>query len=84
MAGVEGLAQSEEYKQYAEKAQEQAERASNDGDRAAWLLMARSWRDLMPLLNDPAKLSRPRVSAKLPLAGRLHRLRRLRATSRPR
>jgi hypothetical protein len=55
MAGVEGLAQGETYQQYAEKAQEQAERASNDGDRAAWLLMARSWRDLMPLLNDPAK-----------------------------
>jgi len=81
MAGVEGLAQSETYQQYAKKAQEQAEHASTDGDRAAWLLMARGWRGLMPLLNDPAKPSRPRASAKMPLAGRLHRLRRLRATS---
>jgi hypothetical protein len=84
MAGVKGLAQSEKYQQYAEKAQERAEHASTDGDKVAWLLLARSWRGLMPLLNDPAKLSHSRVSAKMPLAGRLHRLRRLRATSPPR
>jgi hypothetical protein len=83
MAGVEGLAQGEKYQHYAEEAHEKAERASSDGDRAAWLLMERSWRNLLPLLDDPAKPRRPRVSVKMPLAGRLRRLRRLRATSPP-
>jgi len=83
MVGVEGLAQSEKYQRYAEEAHEKAVRASSERDRAAWLLMERSWRNLLPLLDDPAKLRRPRVSVKMPLAGRLRRLRRLRATSPP-
>jgi hypothetical protein len=84
MVGVEGLAQSEKYQHYAEEAHEKAKRASSDGDRAAWLLMERGWRNLLPLLDEPANLGRSRVSVKMPLVGRLRRLHRLRASSSPR
>ena len=83
VVGAEVLAQSEKYQQYAEEAQEQAERASTDADRAAWLLIARSWLNLRPLVDDPAELTHPRASVERPLAGRLHRLRRLRASPPP-
>jgi len=71
MVVVEVLAQSEKYQQYAEEAREQAERASTDADRAAWLLIAQSWLNLLPLLDGPP------TSPEIPLAGRLDRLRRL-------
>jgi hypothetical protein len=80
MVGVEGLAQGEKYQHYAEEAHENAKRASSEGDRVAWLVMERSWRSLLPLLDDPAKPHRARVSVKMPLVGRLRRLRRLRST----
>jgi hypothetical protein len=67
--GVEVLAQSEKYQQYAEEAQEQAERASTDADRAAWLLIERSWLNLRSLFDGPAKLTHPRASIEIPLAG---------------
>ena len=84
MVGAEGLAQSEKYQHFAEEAHEKAKRASSNGDRAAWLLMERSWRNLLPFMDDPAKIRCPRVSVKMPLVGRLRRLRRLKAASRAR
>ena len=84
MVGALGLARGEKYQHFAEEAHEKAKRASSDGDRAAWLLMERSWRNLLPLLDDPAKIRCPRVSVKMPLVARLRRLRRLNAASRPR
>jgi hypothetical protein len=42
------VAQNEKYQQYAEEAWQQFERASSDDDKAAWLLIAQSWLNLLP------------------------------------
>ena len=69
MVGVEVPAQSEKYQQYAEEAQEQAQRASTDVDRAVWLSIERSWLNLRPLFDGPAKLTHPRASIEIPWRG---------------
>ena len=53
MIDVEVQARGEEYKQYAEKALEQAAYASSDVDKTAWLLMAQGWLGLLPLIDSP-------------------------------
>ena len=78
MVAVEVLAPSERYQQYAEEAQKQAECASTDADRGAWLLIAESWLNLLPLFEGPPTV--PGASAETPLAERLHRLHQLRDT----
>jgi hypothetical protein len=42
------VAQNEKYQRYAEEAWQQFERASSDDDKAAWLLIAQSWLNLLP------------------------------------
>jgi hypothetical protein len=77
MVAVEVLAHGEKYQQYAEEAQKQAERAPTDADRGAWLLIAESWLNLLPLFEGPP--TAPEASAEIPLAKRLDQLHRLRA-----
>jgi hypothetical protein len=79
MDAVEVLAQSDQYLQYAVDAQEHAENASTDIDRAVWLLMAKSWLSLLPLIDGPG--TQPGASEEIPLAERLDRLRRLKPNS---
>jgi hypothetical protein len=47
MADFEVFATSDKYLQYAVEATEQAARASIDSDKAAWILMAHSWLNLL-------------------------------------
>jgi hypothetical protein len=51
-AGLVHVTQNEKYRQYAQQAQEQLERAPDDADRAAWLLIAQNWLNLL-VQNDP-------------------------------
>jgi hypothetical protein len=67
------------YLQYAADAEEHAEKASNDIDRAVWHLMAQGWLSLLPLIDGPG--TQPTASEEMPLAERLDRLRRLKANS---
>jgi len=53
MANFEVPATSDKYLQYAVEATEHAKRASTDFDRAAWILMANSWLNLLPLIDCP-------------------------------
>ena len=53
MGAIDVLAQSDRYLKYAVDAEEHAEKASDDSDRAVWHLMARSWLSLLPLLDGP-------------------------------
>ena len=65
------------------KRKNRRKRASTDADRAAWLLIARRWLNLRPLFDDPAELHSSESVGRETLAGRLHRLRRLRASPPP-
>jgi hypothetical protein len=76
---VEVLAQSDKFLQYAVDAEVQAENASTVVDRAVWLLMAKSWLSLLPLIDGPQ--TQPGASEEITLAERLDRLRRLKANS---
>ena len=76
---VEVLAQSDRCLQHAVDAEEHAENASTDVDRAVWLLMAKTWLSLLPLIDSPG--TQPRASEEITLAERLDRLRRLKANS---
>jgi len=49
------MKQNEKYLQYAEEAREQFEHASNDDDKAAWLLIAQGWLNLLPQSELKAK-----------------------------
>jgi hypothetical protein len=69
MGAVDVLAQSDRYLKYAVDAEEHAEKASDDTDRAVWHLMAQSWLSLLPLLDGPG--TQPRTSEEIPLAERL-------------
>jgi hypothetical protein len=42
------MTQNDKYRQYAQEAREQFEHASSDDDKAAWLLIAQSWLNLLP------------------------------------
>ena len=74
---VEVLAQCYKFLKYAVDAEGQAENASTVVDRAVWLLMAKSWLSLLPLIDGPE--TQPGVSEEITLAERLNRLRRLKA-----
>jgi hypothetical protein len=52
------MTQSDKYRQYAQEAREQFEHASNDDDKAAWLLIAQSWLNLLPQ-SEPQAEDRP-------------------------
>jgi hypothetical protein len=45
---VVSVTQNDKYRQYAQEAREQFEHASSDDDKAAWLLIAQSWLNLLP------------------------------------
>jgi hypothetical protein len=53
MTDVEVQARGEEYKQCAQEALELAAHSSSDVDRTAWLLMAKGWLGLLPLIDSP-------------------------------
>jgi len=53
------VTQDEKYRQYAQQAQEQLERAPADDDRAAWLLIAQNWLNLL-VQNEPKAKSSSR------------------------
>ena len=76
---VEVLARSDKFLQYAVDAEVQAEGASTVVDRAVWLLMAKSWLSLLPLIDGPQ--TQPGASEEITLAERLDRLRRLKPNS---
>ena len=79
MGAVDVLTQSDRYLKYAVDAEEHAEKASDDRDKAVWRLMAQSWLSLLPLIDGPG--TQPRTSEEIPLAERLDRLRRSKANS---
>lgn len=79
MGAVDVLAQSDRYLKYAVDAEEHAEKASNDIDKAVCHLIAKSWLSLLPLIDGPE--TQPRASEEISLAERLDRLRRLKADS---
>jgi len=62
MADFEVPATSDKYLQYAVEATEHAKRASTDFDRAAWILMANSWLNLLPLI-DCSTMDSPKEPA---------------------
>ena len=76
---VEVLVQSDRCLQHAVDAEEHAENASIDIDRAVWLLTAKSWLSLLPLIDSPG--TQPRAWEEISLAERLDRLRRLKANN---
>jgi hypothetical protein len=42
------VTQNDKYRQHAQEAQEQLERASSDNDKVVWLWIAQSWLNLLP------------------------------------
>jgi hypothetical protein len=46
--GLVPMTQSDKYRQFAQEAREQFEHASSNDDKAAWLLIAQSWLNLLP------------------------------------
>ena len=64
MGAVDALAQSDRYLKYAVDAEEHAEKASDDSDRAVWHLMAQSWFSLLPLICGRG--TQPRTSEEIP------------------
>ena len=79
MGAVEVHAQSDKFPQYSVDAEVHAENASSDVDRAAWLLVAKNWLSLLPLIDGPE--TQPGASEEITLAERLDRLRRLNSPS---
>ena len=51
------------------KRKNRRKRVSTDADRAVWLLIERSWLNLRPLFDGPAKLTHPRASIEIPWRG---------------
>ena len=64
MGAVDVLAQRDRYLKYAVDAEEHAEKASDDSDRAVWHLMAQSWFSLLPLIDGRG--TQPRTSEEIP------------------
>ena len=80
MNGVEVRAQREKYHQCAVAAKDRADQAPTDVDRVAWLLIAESWLNLLPLINGPS-IDPPNEAQKMPLVERLEKLRQLEHSS---